>query len=124
MLFFEELLKYVDYLIDCYLLFQLPPPAPEFDNSELASNQNSSLEITGNSSVYENLGKFQCELCTEIFSTETNLQTHQELIHDLSFLNDSIIDDLSKDFKKSKSDLEESIQEIKIIEKEEIINKE
>ena len=127
MLFFEKLLKYGAYLIDCYLLFQLPPPAPEVDNSELASNQNSSLEITGNSSGYINLGKFPCDLCTDIFSSETNLMTHQELKHDMSFLNNTnpkITDGLSKDFKKSKSDMEESIQEIKIIEKEEIINKE
>ena len=34
MLFFEELLKYVDYLIDCYLLFQLPPPPPEAVHEE------------------------------------------------------------------------------------------
>ena len=73
------------------------------------------------------LRKFHCELCTEIFSSENNLLTHKSLKHDISFLNDSdskLSDDLSKDFKKSKSDQQKSIQDIKIIEKEEIVNKE
>ena len=31
------------------------------------------------------LGTFQCDLCTEMFFSETNLITHQELKHDVSF---------------------------------------
>ena len=31
------------------------------------------------------LGTFQCDLCTDMFISETNLITHQELKHDVSF---------------------------------------
>jgi len=37
-----------------------------------------------NESDLSKLGKFKCDLCTEMFSSETNLVTHQELKHDLS----------------------------------------
>ena len=46
----------------------------EFNENDLSSN----FEID------VKLGKFQCDLCTEMFSSETNLVTHQELKHDLS----------------------------------------
>ena len=35
--------------------------------------------------IDKKLGKFKCDLCTEMFSSESNLMTHLELKHDVSF---------------------------------------
>ena len=39
-----------------------------------------------NYEIEEKFGIFQCDLCTEMFSSETNLTSHQELHDYISFL--------------------------------------
>ena len=91
LLFFEELLKYGNYLIDCYLLFQLPPPPPEagseVDISEFAVDSSNEPEIDNFTDDENQEGKLKCSKCAETFSAESNLKIHIDIKHDI---NDSI----------------------------------
>ena len=89
-IFCQEILGQYCYTVEHIPILNLNNSKSDQKSIELNEEPDSLSD--SNSSNHEldaKLQKFNCELCTEIFSSENNLMTHKELKHDISFVNDS-----------------------------------
>ena len=60
------------------------------------SFSNHDFNESSNYEIDDKLSKFKCDLCSEMFSSESNLMTHVELNHDVSFSKNSNEIDIEK----------------------------
>ena len=67
---------------ECVDIEKIPNPKSDSNSSHHEFNES---DLSLNYEIDEKLGKFKCDLCTEMFSSESSLMTHLELKHDVSF---------------------------------------